>query len=114
MTQDLLNHLVRDAKAMKIRRQATPECMPAMPFETRLFNRRPNDISSQRFQIHRVPACIGEDKTSGWVAALRSCLSSSVLSCATIGIEALLFGRSGSIVRANPATLQSFHVCRKR
>ena len=39
MTQDLLNHLVQDAKAMKIRRQATPERMPAMPFGTRLFNR---------------------------------------------------------------------------
>jgi hypothetical protein len=62
MTQDLLNHLVRDAKAMKIRRQATPECMPAMPFETRLFNRRPNDISSQRFQIHRVPLALAKTK----------------------------------------------------
>jgi hypothetical protein len=39
MTQDLLNYLVRDAKAMKIRRQATPERMPAMPFGARLFNR---------------------------------------------------------------------------
>jgi len=44
MTQDLLNHFVRDAKAMKIRRQATPERMPAMPFGTRLFSRGPNRV----------------------------------------------------------------------
>src|SRR5215831_8011525 len=55
VSKNALDRLVRDSKSMQIRRQAAPESVPTMPFQSVLVKSWPNYISCQGVEVYRFP-----------------------------------------------------------
>jgi hypothetical protein len=54
MTQDALDNFFIRAQLIQIRRNATPEPLPAIPFQPDRFNHWTDDSLSQFVEVHRL------------------------------------------------------------